>query len=214
VRLTEDSQFIAVDAEFQQLLSEAQAGSREAVGELVDRYRNYLCLIANEQLDSVLRVKAGASDLVQESMLAAQRDLGDFRGSTHGEWLSWLRTILLHELHRTNRAYRGTSKRQMGRERPLDPGGTQSQEPRGLADPTETPGTRAAANEQSARLAQAINRLPEDYRLVLKWRNWERLSFEEIADQLGRTPDACRKIWSRAVARLRKEFEGDQSRST
>lgn len=203
----DDSQFAAPDAEFQRLLKEARAGSREAVAELVQRYRNYLCLIANEQLDSGLRVKAGASDVVQESLLAVQRDLGDFRGATHAEWLAWLRAILVHELHRTNRTYRQTSKRQMSREQSLDAGGSQNQELLGLADGAETPGTRAVAKEQAAQLATAISRLPEDYRLVLRLRNWDRMTFEQIAEQLSRTPDAVRKLWSRAVDRLRKEFE-------
>lgn len=206
----DDSQFVTTDSEFERLLGEARAGSREAVAELVERYRSYLCLIANEQLDSGLRVKAGASDLVQESLLAVQRDVTDFRGQTHAEWLAWLRAILVHELQRTNRSFRQTSKRHMGRERPLDVTDSQAHSPLGLADPAETPSTRAAANEQAAQMANAISRLPDDYRLVLRMRNWDRMTFEDIAREIGRTTEATRKLWSRAVERLRKEFEVDQ----
>jgi hypothetical protein len=40
-------------------LESARAGSRSALGDALDACRNYLLLVANQQLDSDLRGKAG-----------------------------------------------------------------------------------------------------------------------------------------------------------
>src|SRR5262245_17814694 len=87
------------------LLREARAGSPRALGQLLEAFRPYLLTIAREEMDSVLLPKAGASDLVQETFLEAQRDLGVFRGQSEPELLAWLRQILLHNLANFGRHY-------------------------------------------------------------------------------------------------------------
>src|SRR5262249_35643200 len=94
-----------------QLLAAARAGSREALGQALETCRNYLLLIAGRQLDSDLHAKGGASDLVQETFLEAQRDFGRFQGSSEGELQAWLRQILLNNVANFTRRYRGTGKR-------------------------------------------------------------------------------------------------------
>jgi RNA polymerase sigma factor (sigma-70 family) len=49
-------------------------------------------------------------------------------------------------------------------------------------------------------------RLPEDYRRVLQLRYWSGMTFVDIAPLLGRSPDAVRKLWYRAVERLQSEL--------
>jgi RNA polymerase sigma-70 factor (ECF subfamily) len=49
----------------------------------------------------------------------------------------------------------------------------------------------------------AILGLPADYRQVLHLRYREKRPFKEIAWLMRRTPNAIRKIWSRALVRLR-----------
>ncbi len=115
--------------DFLNLLSEARSGSREAIGMLIDHYRPYLLLIANQELDPAIRGKLGASDVVQETMLTAQHAIGDFRGSTHEEMLGWLRGILLNDLLEAGRSYRGTAMRNVGREVPIDGDSRMNQPP-------------------------------------------------------------------------------------
>ena len=54
-------------------------------------------------------------------------------------------------------------------------------------------------------LADALDRLPEDYREVIVLRHLEGLTFPVVADRMGRTVDSVEKLWLRAVARLRHE---------
>jgi RNA polymerase sigma-70 factor, ECF subfamily len=59
--------------------------------------------------------------------------------------------------------------------------------------------------EQQVLLADALERLPADYREVIILRNLEDLSYDEIAQRMGRTPGAVRMLWVRALAQLRAE---------
>jgi RNA polymerase sigma-70 factor (ECF subfamily) len=52
-----------------------------------------------------------------------------------------------------------------------------------------------------------MSRLPEDYRRIILLRYQEGLTFEEIGKRLGRTENAVRKLWARAVERIREDLE-------
>jgi len=101
------------------LLSRARGGDRDALGQLLELYRNYLMLIARGQLGPGLRMRLGASDLVQETFLEAHRDFPRFEGATEADLLAWLRRILVRnavdELKRTL-----ASRRDRRREESLD----------------------------------------------------------------------------------------------
>ena len=76
-------------------LPAAQAGSKEALGQLLDSCRGYLLLIANQELGPDLQAKGGASDLVQETLLDACRDFAHFQGNTEQELFGWLRRSII-----------------------------------------------------------------------------------------------------------------------
>jgi RNA polymerase sigma-70 factor (ECF subfamily) len=190
-----------------QRLAAARAGSREALGQALEALRGYLLLLAQEDLDPSLRAKGGASDLVQETFLEAQRDFPHFQGNSEEELRAWLRQLLRHNLADFTRRYRATGKRGIGREQALEPGGSSAVPGAGLAAPEPSPSRLAVAQEQAEALRQAVERLPEDYRQVLRLRHQEKRSFEEIAQQMGRSAPAVRQLWSRAVRRVRLELE-------
>ena len=50
-----------------------------------ERFRSYLLLLARVRLDPRLRPKFDASDVVQQTLLEAHRDLAQFRGRTVAE---------------------------------------------------------------------------------------------------------------------------------
>src|SRR5262245_40328741 len=60
-------------AEFVARLAMARAGEGEALGRVLDSCRGYLLMIARQELDAGLQAKGGASDLVQETFVDAQR---------------------------------------------------------------------------------------------------------------------------------------------
>jgi RNA polymerase sigma-70 factor (ECF subfamily) len=70
-----------------------------------------------------------------------------------------------------------------------------------------TPSGQAIAKEQAAALARALDRLPDDYRQVLRLRYEEGRPFEEIAALMGRSANAVGKLFARAVERVQQEVE-------
>jgi RNA polymerase sigma-70 factor, ECF subfamily len=190
------------------LLAAAHGGSREALGRALEGCRRYLLAIAERQLDPELRSKGGASDLVQETFLEAQRNFARFQGSSPDELRAWLRQVLLCNVGTFTRRYRYTTKRSVGREVALAAEDSSADVGPDLAGSTLTPSGVAIENEQTAALRRALERLPEDYRRVVVLRFEENRSFEEIGRLTDRSAEAARKIWSRAVERLRQEWEG------
>jgi RNA polymerase sigma-70 factor (ECF subfamily) len=188
------------------LLAEARAGCAEAVGRLLEPCRDYLLLIAGQELDADLRAKGGASDLVQETFLEAFRDFAQFRGSSEAELRGWLRRLLLNNLANFTRRFRDADKRCVEREVPLQGDDSSRDLREGIATDAPTPSEEAAEQERALAVERVLARLPEDYRQVLLWRYREGLSFEEMARRLGRSENAARKLWARALERFQAEM--------
>ena len=182
-------------------LESARAGSQEALGQALEACRRYLVEIARQELDPTLQAKGGASDVVQDTFLDAQRDFGQFHGQSDGELRAWLRQLLLHHVYKLGRRYRDTQKRAAGRELSLEV----AEKTNG---PIATPSVQIMAAEQTEALRRALARLPDDYRQVIQARYQEHRSFEEIASQMGRSSGAVRKLWARAIERLQEEMKG------
>ena len=186
------------------LLKQAQDGDGEARGQLMSQLQKYLAFVAHHQVDPKLQAKMGPSDIVQQSMLQAVENLEQFRGKTVDEFRGWLRQILVNEARQMKRNYR-TDMRNANLERRL--GDSQTNQPHpNLADSLPTPGTNAAADEQSRAIANALEKLPEQDRLIIQWRNWEGLTFDEIAQRLDITVSSASKKWYRALVSFKEQF--------
>jgi RNA polymerase sigma-70 factor (ECF subfamily) len=179
----------------------ARRGDAEALGRALEPFRDYLLLVANEELEPELRAKLGGSDLVQETFLGAYRDLSSFRGKSETEWRLWLRGILVHLLANHRRHYRSSAKRRLEREVSIS-------ETRRCDWPASSPSpsTDLAAREVEAALMAALTRLAEHHRNVVLWHHRDRMPFEEVGRRLGVTAEAARKHWERALRALRKEL--------
>jgi RNA polymerase sigma-70 factor (ECF subfamily) len=191
------------DTVAESLLAPARDGDHEARGVLLTRYRDYLLHEARSLIGAVPRAIMEPSDLVQEAYLRAHRDFPRFLGSGEPELVAWLRQILVRSLAdqvRHYRAQRRDYRRQESLERILEkPGGTQ---PRALAARVPRPSEHAMRREQATILAHSLARLPADYRQVIVLRNLEQYSIGEISTRMGRSANAVRKLWSRAMTAL------------
>src|SRR4051812_5331281 len=90
------------------LLAQARSGTPEALGRLLERYRNYLSILARVQIGRRLQRKVDEADLVQETFLEAHRAFERFRGTSEGELVQWLRQILAARIVMLVRHYFGT----------------------------------------------------------------------------------------------------------
>jgi RNA polymerase sigma-70 factor (ECF subfamily) len=196
----------SVDQDPEQMLHRAQAGDTEALGRLLEQYRDYLALLARLQINRRLQGKLDMSDLVQETFLKAHRKFGQFRGRTEQELVSWLRRILATTLVSLVRHYSG--HRDVRLERELTAGLEESSRilDQGLVARESSPSQQAARREQAVVLAGALAQLPADYREVLILRHLEGLTFPAVALRMNRTPGSVEKLWIRALARLRRSL--------
>ncbi len=193
-----------------ELLVRARAGDRQALGQLLELYRNYLLLLARLQIGRRLQGKVDDADLVQETFLDAHRYFDNFRGTTESELVAWLRQILAGQLSNLLRRYFSTQRRNVRLEQELVDEMNQSSRALdlGLAAPHSSPSQRAAQREQAVLLADALESLPDAYREVIILSHLEGLPFPEVARRMGRTVASVKHLWARALGRLRRSLGG------
>jgi RNA polymerase sigma-70 factor, ECF subfamily len=189
--------------EVEKLLRQVRSGASDALGPLLAACEHYLLWIARREFDPGLQPKAGPSDIVQETLLEAYRDFGQFEGQSETEFLAWLRRLLLNNLANFARRYRESAKRK-ATEQSLGVAGAGPVED--LSSSTPSPEQTAISREQMELIEQAVERLPEDYRQVYRLWYAEELPFDEIGRRMGRSPNAARMLWMRALAQLQKEL--------
>jgi RNA polymerase sigma-70 factor (ECF subfamily) len=192
------------------LISAARRLDPQALATLLESYRNYLRLLARTGIDASLRGKADPSDLVQETLLKASQNIASFRGQTEAELAGWLRQILsqnLVDLVRRRGGLRGALREQSLNDL-LDRSSIAleavvARQSGSLAAVAEFPFGR----DPGVLLAEAMSELPPDYREVITLRNLEHLDWQQVGKRLGRTPDAARMLWVRALKHLRPLIE-------
>jgi RNA polymerase sigma-70 factor (ECF subfamily) len=194
------------------LLARVRTGDAAALGQLLELYRNYLRVVARAMIGQALRVRLDASDLVQETFLKAHREFGQFLGATEPELVSWLRQILIRALANQARHHRRKGC-DYQRDEPLEVllERSSSELQRALAAPLSSLSSRNTRREQSVMLADALEKLPADYREVFLMRNLEHIPFEEIAVRMGRSPGAARMLWTRTIKKLSQLLEENAS---
>ena len=195
------------------LLNRARTGDDAARDELFARCRTYVGVVARAEVESWLQAKVDASDLVQQTLLEAHREMDQFRGSTEGEWLAWLRRILSHNAVDFVRHYKGTAKRQINREVRMHAQTADNSLGRtlDLSAGIETPSELVIRKEREIEIAEAISELAPDHQEVIMLRNLQRLPFNEVAERMGRSRPAVQMLWMRALRSLRKILENGSS---
>ena len=151
--------------------------------------------MARSLIRQPLQVQLDASDLVQETFLKAHREFRQFAGSGERELVAWLRQILVRTLANQAKHHRARGRDQRRQESLdvlLDRSSLAIQEQ--LADSIASPSAHAVRREQAVLLADALARLPADYREVFILRNLEQVPVDEIAARMGRSPNAVRKL--------------------
>ena len=170
----------------------------------LDQFRSYLKFLARVQMDPRLRSKVDDSDLVQQTLMAAHRAIGEFRGTTSEEMAAWLRQILARNLtHAVRDAHR--EKRDVKREQSLEAllSESSSRLEGWLADEQSSPSQRAQRNEHMLRVANALEELPAAQRDAIALHYWQGWSPTEIAVHLDRTPAAVAGLLVRGLKKLR-----------
>ena len=180
----------------------ARAADTPGLG--LERFREYLHLLARQHIGAQLRAKLDPSDLVQQTLLEAHRKRDQFRGRSDAELAGWLRKLLACTLADAVRAL-GRAKRDVARERSLESALEQSSAriEAWLVAEQSSPSQQAMRHEQAVRLADALAKLPASQREALELRHCQGWSLAEISRHMGRTPAAVAGLLKRGARQLR-----------
>ena len=199
-----------VEHKTRQLVALAQDGDAPALEQLCSVYGERVRRIVRLRLPRELRPKLDSVDLVQDVLMGALGGLTDFTYRNEGDFLRWLTRIAQNQLHdHIDRWF--TDKRDVRKERRLGIGLSTSERSFGQAPRlarTTTPSAILAKREALDKLERAIDELKPEYREVIVLTRIEGLSYQEVTSQLGRSPEAVRKLLCRAMAALAQAYEG------
>ena len=168
----------------------------------LERYRDYLLLLARAQLAENARAMIDPSDVVQQTLLKAHERLNQFRGTSHAEMAGWLRTMLAHQIvDAARRLGRGVE----GLARSIEDkiGESSARLEAWLASDDPPTDEQMLREEQLLGLARALGSLPDDQREALELRHLQGLSVPEIAACTGRTTAGVAGLLRRGLAKLR-----------
>jgi RNA polymerase sigma-70 factor (ECF subfamily) len=176
------------------LIQHAQAGDADAFGELVLLHQDFVYDLALR----VLRDPAEAEDLAQEAFVRAWLGLPNFRGQS--QFRTWLYRIV------TNLCY----NRLPSLRRELTSLGDDCLDNLVCDEVLNiNPADSFEAREQRAALHQAIEQLPDHYRLLVTLRYQQELSYEEIAAVVNLPLGTVKTGLFRAKERLRQTLLKD-----
>lgn len=175
-----------------ELAALAQAGDREAFGELVYRY----AAPARRLTRAVLRNDADADDAAQDGFLAALRTIGRYDPTRpFGPWL--MRIV-------ANAAADRRRRRRVRETEALTPS---------LASPAASPDEEAHREGLRSALREALATLPERQRLAIVFFDVEGYSHAEIAEVLGVPAGTVRSDVFHARRALRPALEAWRNRT-
>ena len=156
-----------------ELVRRVQKGERGAFDLLVLRYQHKVVKLVAR----LLRDPAEAEDVAQEAFVKAYRALGSFRGDS--AFYTWLYRIAVNTARNT------MASRQR---RPLDYEADLSESEQSVVESRmrhgDTPEAVALTDEIHRTVNDAIGALPEDLRTAIILREFEGLSYEEIAEAM------------------------------
>ncbi|MGA9423115.1 MAG: sigma-70 family RNA polymerase sigma factor [Rhodanobacteraceae bacterium] len=167
------------------LIADVLAGDRKAIAILVQTSTDVVYSFLSRRIDRQEVVE----ELCQEVFLAAWPQLGRFR--KEASLNTWLCAIARHKVA-------DFYSRRL-REMPRDGA---DEDDRGHSEPVELVDFEGSVDRQrtDARIRDILLRMPERYRIVLRWRYWNHRSLGEIAEMTGRTEKAVERLLARSRA--------------
>lgn len=155
----------------EQVVERALSGDAEAFGEIVCRWERRIFALAYGMLGR----EEDARDATQETFLAAFRNLRGFRGEAKVS--SWLHRIAINQCITRQRRAKVRGETALEDETEAD-GASYS------APAHESPARSAESRERTVVVRRAVSALPAELRQVIVMKEFEELTFQEIAEAL------------------------------
>jgi len=202
-----------------QLIGLHRDGDRAALDELFKRYEDRVRRIVRVRMGAFLRSRAEVEDVVQETLLAAFKDLDRYEQREGARLIDWMARIAENKL-RNLCEHELAQKRDPGREvaiedlREKDGHSSMGWD---LASPSTPPPGRLVAKEMAEVIDQCLAELPEREREVILLVDYAReetvgkiddIDWEYVTQQTGRpTVAAAQQLHRRARGSLAARVE-------
>ena len=193
----------------QNLVALAKSGDESAREQLYRAYGPRVLWLVRLRMGKELRTRLESVDLVQDVLYSTFKDLQNFTYKNEGDFIRWISRITENRLCE-NLTRLHAVKRDIRREVRLDNNSPTLADSLAVAmEPIDvtTPSAIVSKREDFEKLARAIDTLKPEYREVIVLTKIEGLSYKDIAERLGKSPDAIRMLLSRAIASLSSAFE-------
>jgi RNA polymerase sigma-70 factor (ECF subfamily) len=178
----------------EQIVERALTGDAEAFGEIVKRWERRIFALAFGMLGR----EEDARDATQETFLAAFRNLRAFRGEAKVS--SWLHRIAVNQCITRQRRAKVRSESALETEEEKDA-------TRFAAPVHYSPARVAEGRETTAAVRLAVNSLPVELRQVVVMKEFEELTFKEIADVLDLPLSTVKSRLYTALKQLQMRLE-------
>ena len=178
----------------EQIVERALNGDPEAFGEIVRRWERRIYALCY----GILGREEEARDASQETFMSAFRNLRGFRGEAKVS--SWLHRIAVNQCITKQRRAKVRSEKSLEDENEKDESA--------FCAPTFQSPSRAAEHKQKTdAVRRAVNALPMELKQVIVMKEFEEMTFQEIADTLDLPLSTVKSRLYTALKQLRMRLE-------
>ncbi|MFO0902336.1 MAG: sigma-70 family RNA polymerase sigma factor [Pirellulales bacterium] len=163
-------------------------------------YREWLKALATAQISVDLRGRIDPSDLVQQTICEALRDLPKQRGATRAEMMGWLRSVLRCNLIDAFRKLRFAPRVSLDDSLALTAEGMS----RFLAADHSDVDARLQRDERALLLADRLQQLTPAQAEAILLKHCHGMSVEQICRHMDRSPEAVGGLLRHGMRRLRE----------
>lgn len=178
----------------EQLVELAVSENPEAFGEIVNRWERKIFALCYGMLGR----EDEAKDAAQEAFINAFRNLDKFRGDAKVS--SWLHRIAVNQCLTRKRREKTRSETFLDEEKNED-------EKFFVAPENQTPSREFESNEKTRHVRQVISSLPEDLRQIVVMKEFEEMTFQEIAETLELPLSTVKSRLYTALKQMRMKLE-------
>ena len=178
----------------EQLVELAIAENPNAFGEIVKRWERKIFALCFGMLSR----EEEAKDAVQETFIAAFRNLKNFRGDAKVS--SWLHRIAVNQCLTTMRRTKSRSESFLDDE-------DDSADKVFVAPSSKMPSRMAEQDERLTLVRQAVNALPVDLRQIIVMKEFEEMTFQEISEALEMPLSTVKSRLYTGLKQLRMKLE-------
>ena len=203
----------AQDLDTEELLRRACQGDSVAKSRLFNRHRARLKQMIHLRMDQRLAGRLDPSDVVQDALVEASQKLDTYNQQRPVPFYPWLRQIAwerLVELHRWHFRQKRNITREVSVEMQLSDESFCQLAGR-LVSQGPSPSSAALQKEMASRVRQALDRQDAIDREILTLRHLEQLNTKDAAAVLGITVAAAKSRHLRAMQRLLRDLDPNQS---